>query len=95
MTNDLEVQVTPMVRVSLFGEEDFLIAFTELNATVENQHDPATISDNELIELVANFMDITPVALQERVYGDGNSGDLKVSRSSTGNINIRVATTLG
>ena len=92
---NLEVQVTPMVRVSLFGEDDFEIAFAELNATVQNQHDPATISDEEMIELVANFMDITPVELGGRVYGEGNSGDLKVSRPSTGNINIRPATTLG
>jgi hypothetical protein len=89
---DQNVVVGPQVRVAIYGEEDWVFAYSELDEY--NEHDPASISDEAVIQLVANYRDITTEELQQAVLGD-NRGELVVSRPSTGNITIRPETKLG
>lgn len=86
------VMVGPQVRVAIYGEEDWQFAFSELDEYGE--HDPASISDEAMIQLVANYRDITIEELHSAVLGD-NQGTLVVSRPTTGNITIRPETKLG
>lgn len=93
MTELQNAQVVPLVRVAVYGEEDFQVSWGELDEY--NRFDPATISDDEMISLVAEHMDTTPQGLNELVYGNNDGGNLKVSRPETGNIVIRPETRLG
>lgn len=92
--NEAEVLVGPLVRVALHGEDDFEIAFSQLNEDANADHDPASVSDFDVLELVATHMDIDQNELARRVYG-GSVGKLVVSRPDTGNIMIRPETVLG
>lgn len=92
--NDAEVLVGPLVRVALHGEDDFEIAFSQLNQDANTNHDPASVSDPDVLELVATHLDIDQAELARRVYGEGG-GKLVVSRPDTGNIMIRPETVLG
>lgn len=89
---EMNVVVGPMVRVAVYGEEDWQFAFSELDEY--NQHDPSNISDEDMINLVANYRDITVEELRSAVMGD-NAGEIVVSRPTTGNITIRPETKLG
>ncbi len=92
--NDLEVQVAPLVRVALHGEDDYEVAFSVLNEDANTTHDPASVSDPDVIDLVAIHLDIDEVELARRVYG-GGEGKLVVGRPHTGNIIIRGEMVLG
>lgn len=93
-TERTEVLVGPLVRVALHGEDDLEIAFSELNEAAHTDHDPASVADADVIDLVATHMDISVDELARRVYGrDG--GKLVVGRPETGNIMIRPETVLG
>lgn len=94
MTNltDQNVVVGPMVRVAIAGEEDWEFAFSELDEY--NRHDPASISDEDVIQLVANYKDISVDDLRTAINGN-HSGDVVVSRPATGNIVLRPETKLG
>ncbi len=93
----VEVVVGPLVRVALHGEDDFEVAFSELNEAAHTDHDPASVSDVDVIELIATHMDISADVLAQRVYGTENARveKLVVSRPNTGNIMIRPETVLG
>ncbi len=104
MTEEQNVLVvTPLVRVALHGENDLEIPFNDLLANAHEDHDPATISDIDLIALVETHMDIGGGELVQRVYGEVNPRGgyddeevgLVVSRPATGNIMIRPQTKLG
>lgn len=90
-----EVIVGPLVRVALHGEDDFEIAFSQLNEDANTTFDPASVSDPDVLDLVSTHMDISVEELANRVYGGGGSGKLVVSRPETGNIMIRPETVLG
>ena len=96
MTNndDLEVQVAPLVRIALHGEDDYEVAFSVLNEDANTTHDPASVSDPDVLDLVATHLDIDLDELARRVYG-GTEGKLVVGRPQTGNIIIRGETVLG
>ena len=96
MTNndELEVQVAPLVRIALHGEDDYEVAFSVLNEDANTMHDPASVSDPDVLDLVATHLDIDLDELARRVYG-GTEGKLVVGRPQTGNIIIRGETVLG
>ena len=90
---ELEVMETPLIAVAIANEDDTVLSFPRL---AENtSFEAATISDEDLIGLVANWMDTTPDELERRVYGNERGGKLVVSRPNTGNIVVRPATVLG
>jgi hypothetical protein len=94
MTNqtEQEVIVTPQVIVTRAGQEDWIRPFVEI--AEDTNHDPSSISDPDMIALVARYMDISVDELETLVLGDAR-GELKVGRPQTGHINIRPATVLG
>lgn len=81
------------VIVSVFGEEDRTTTFAEL---IEGEdHDPATIADDDLLRMVAvNMFDTTVEELSRIVTGNENA-ELKVGRPQTNTILVRGATVLG
>lgn len=93
---DTQVQATPIVQVPIFGEDSKFILFATL---AENTaHDPATISNDDLIALVVTSLDLQDVdALKRRMMGPHYSVDreLKVTRPSTGNILLAMSAELG
>jgi hypothetical protein len=90
----VEIRVDPEIRVTIYGEEDWARPFSEV--AQDTTHEPASISDEDMKEMVARFMDISLDELTERVYGQGNrAGKLVVDRPETGNITIRPETRLG
>lgn len=94
--NTHAVQVSPMVQVPIFGEDERLIPFSEL--AEQSGQDPATVSDTQLIELVVGHMDLANVeALKLRIMGAHYNADrdLKVSRPATGHILIAPSAELG
>lgn len=94
MNDNMEVQVSaPIIRVALHGEEDCELNWVDLDE--HDEHNPATISDNDLVQLTANFMDMTEDELTVAVYGREDGGKLRVSRAETGNVTIRPETVLG
>lgn len=94
MTEELNVQVSaPIIRVALYGEEDRELNWVDLDE--HDEHNPATISDNDLIQLVANYLDMTVDELTETSFAPGSTGKLVASRVETGNITIRPETVLG
>ena len=103
MNDNVNVVVTPLVRVALHGENDLEVPFNDLLENAHEDHDPATISDINLIALVETHMDIAGGELVQRVYGEVNPRGgyddeevgLVVSRPATGNIMIRPQTKLG
>lgn len=90
--NELEVVAAPLVRVAIANEDDYVVPFSDVDEY--GNYDPATINDNDMIQITAQHMDLTVEELAERVYG-GRAGNLKVSRPETGNIVIRPETRLG
>ncbi len=94
MTEELEVQVAPLVRIALHGEDDYEVAFSVLNEDANTTHDPASVSDPDVLDLVATHLDIDLDELARRVYG-GTEGKLVVGRPQTGNIIVRGETVLG
>lgn len=91
---ETEVLVGPLVRIALHGEDDYEIAFSQLNEDSNSSHDPASVSDPDLLDLVATHLDIDLAELARRVYG-GGEGKLVVGRPETGNIIVRGETVLG
>lgn len=94
MTEETEVLVGPLVRIAIHGEDDYEIAFSTLNEDANTEHDPASVSDPDVLELVATHLDIDQAELARRVYG-GTEGKLVVGRPETGNIIVRGETVLG
>ncbi len=92
---EVEVLVGPLVRVALHGADDLEVAFSELNESAHTDHDPAMVSNPDLLDLVAAHMDITVDELAVRVYGRDGGGKLEVGRPETGNIIVRPETVLG
>jgi hypothetical protein len=91
---ELEIRVDPQIRVTIFGDEDWVRPFSEV--AHDTTHEPASISDTDMIAMVARFMDISTDELTERIYGTGNrSGKVVVDRPETGNITLRPETRLG
>lgn len=91
---DTQVLVGPLVRIALHGEDDYEVAFSQLNQDANTDHDPASVADFDVLELVATHLDIDQDELARKVYG-GNVGKLVVSRPGTGNIMVRPETVLG
>ncbi len=89
-----EVLVGPLVRIALHGEDDYEVAFSVLNEDANATHDPASVSDPDVIELITTHLDIDEAELVRRIYG-GSEGKLVVGRPQTGNIIIRGETVLG
>ena len=69
---DLDIRMAPRVRIVLRNEDSIEASFADL----QRGDDPATISDAELLERVANYLD-RPVE---------DLGELQVTRPETGNI---------
>ena len=95
MTDNALVNV-PMIQVPVFGEDERLIPATQL--LEGRQGDMATVSDEELIDLVVNFYDLAGIeALKRLIMGEHYSAnrELKVSRPSTGHILIAPSVLLG
>lgn len=95
MTEEPNIQLSaPTIRVAIYGEEDREINWIDLDET--DQHNPATISDDTLLLLVANYLDMGNVdELSRAVYGEEADGKLIASRNETGTITVRPATVLG
>lgn len=90
----IEIRVDPQVRVTINDDEDWVRNFSEISENTT--HEPGSVSDEDVIMMVAHFMDITRAELVERVYGaGGHQGKLIVDRPETGNITIRPETRLG
>jgi hypothetical protein len=91
---NLDIRVDPQIRVTIYNDEDWVRPFSEV--AQDTTHEPASISDSDMVAMVARFMDISVEELTERVYGAGNRhGKLVVDRPETGNITIRPETRLG
>lgn len=84
---------TSIVRVAIFEDEDYEIVFSDM---AEASEDIATISDFDIIALIADHMKITVEELNAKVYGSGSEGkQLIVSRPEAGNILIHTEMVLG
>lgn len=94
-TERTEILVGPLVRVALYGADDLEVAFSELNEVAHTEHDPASVADADVIDLVATHMDVSLDELARRVYGRDSGGKLEVGRPETGNIMVRPETVLG
>jgi hypothetical protein len=91
-----QIVTTPLVQIPLYGQEARVIPFSELVS--ESGADPATVGDDELLQLVVNFMDLESIdALKQAIMGEHYSSDrlLKVTRPSTGNVLIAPSAELG
>lgn len=87
---------TSIVRVAIFEEEDYEVLFSDIVEASETDEDIATISDFDIIALVARHMDITVEELNVKVYGSGHDGKrMIVSRPQTGRILIHPEMVLG